>query len=261
MKILGIDTTSRVCNVILIEDGKVIAKEKSSEAKTHSEKLMTQIDQVLKKSNVKLDELDLLGVVIGPGSFTGIRIGIATIKAFADSLNIKVIPVTSLQVLISHINNLNNDLDSKQELGFDENLVLNIKISEIDARNDQIYIGLKIEDNDIIYFAGSYNDFNNRFINLLKKDYVDRSINLIVNTQGENKILKKEDINNIEENIFLDNINIEFQKEEVTSEALAKTFVKAIKNKENIIEGKEVMPFYLKKSQAERMQELKEVDE
>lgn len=90
MKILAIDTSSKNASVAITEDEKELIELNNSEEKTHSQKLMPMIDEALKKLDLSLDDIDLISCSLGPGSFTGVRIGIATAKAFADSKNILV---------------------------------------------------------------------------------------------------------------------------------------------------------------------------
>ena len=87
MKILSIDTSSKICSVSILEDTTVILEKHTNDEKTHSQNLMPLIDELFKDTNSTLDNIDLLACSQGPGSFTGIRIGIATIKAFADAKN------------------------------------------------------------------------------------------------------------------------------------------------------------------------------
>ena len=113
MKILAIDTSSKNCSVSIVEvqENKkfnIIAQENSDDERTHSVKLMPMVDDMLKKSNLSLNDIDLLACCLGPGSFTGIRIGIATIKAFADAKNIPTVGVTSLESLAYNIKNAEN---------------------------------------------------------------------------------------------------------------------------------------------------------
>ena len=97
MKILSIDTSSPICAVAILEDNKLIKEISQNNGLTHSEKLMPIIEQILKETNLKLKDIDLLVCDKGPGSFTGIRIGVATVKAFTDSLNIPAIGISSLE--------------------------------------------------------------------------------------------------------------------------------------------------------------------
>ena len=100
MKILAIDTSNKVASVSVFEDEKLLNEEFSDDQKTHSEKLLPMVDDVLKKERMTIRDIDLFVVSVGPGSFTGIRIGVATIKGMAQALNKKVIPVTSLEGLL-----------------------------------------------------------------------------------------------------------------------------------------------------------------
>lgn len=100
MKILAVDTSNKVASVSIFEDRELIKEKISDEEKTHSEKLLPMVDELLKETNISIDNIDMFVVSVGPGSFTGIRIGVATIKGMAQALNRKVIPVTSLEGLI-----------------------------------------------------------------------------------------------------------------------------------------------------------------
>ena len=121
MKNLAIDTSSEVCGVAILEDDKLIDDNSLNNGKTHSENLMPLIKEVLERNNLSLKEIDLISCVVGPGSFTGIRIGIAAVKALAEVNNIKIASITSLVSLVQNINS-------------------KTKVSMIDARNDQVYV-------------------------------------------------------------------------------------------------------------------------
>ena len=106
MKILSITTSSKICGVAILEDTNIIKEINLDNGLTHSEALMPLIKQIFEETNLTLWDMDLLISDIGPGSFTGIRIGIATIKAFADSLNIPSIGVSSLDSLTYNSQNM-----------------------------------------------------------------------------------------------------------------------------------------------------------
>ena len=91
MKILAIDTSSKVCSVAITEDDKTITSLHNDDEKTHSVKLMPMIDEAFKKTHLTLDDINLIACGLGPGSFTGVRIGIATAKAFIDSKHIPAV--------------------------------------------------------------------------------------------------------------------------------------------------------------------------
>lgn len=99
MKYLTIDTTTKVTALSLAENGKLVGEGFLHTVKTHSERLIPMLDQLLHAADWQLEELDLVGVVRGPGSFTGIRIGIATAQGLAQVLKVPLIGVTSLDCL------------------------------------------------------------------------------------------------------------------------------------------------------------------
>lgn len=123
MKILSIETAGNICAVALREDDKLIKEELIDDGNTHSVKLMPLVDKLLSETNTKIYDIDLFACDIGPGSFTGIRIGVSTIKAFMDITNKKSVGITSLELLAY---NLDTD---------------DIVCSLIDAKNDNVYYG------------------------------------------------------------------------------------------------------------------------
>ena len=108
MRILAVDTSSKNCSVAIVEVDKnknfnVLVEKNNGDEKTHSQKLMPIIDEALREQSLSLDDINLLACCLGPGSFTGIRIGIATVKAFADAKNIPTVGVTSLESLAYNV--------------------------------------------------------------------------------------------------------------------------------------------------------------
>ena len=99
MMILAIDTSTRVSSVALVEDGRVVAELNQDTRLTHSERLMPQIKQLLDIAEKTTRDLSAIAVSIGPGSFTGLRIGMATAKTMAYALGIPVVGVPTLDAL------------------------------------------------------------------------------------------------------------------------------------------------------------------
>ena len=97
MKLLGIDTTGIVTTAVLQNDGVFSCVE--IPFKKHSENLFPALEKLLGDNKVNIKDIDCFGVVVGPGSFTGIRIGLAVIKTFAYVFGRKVIKVNSLEAL------------------------------------------------------------------------------------------------------------------------------------------------------------------
>ena len=99
MTTLGIDTSARVCSVALMVDGVPVSEKTLSDGLTHSETLLPSVDFVLKDGKMTIEDLDLIGVSVGPGSFTGLRIGISTVKGLAIARMIPCVGVSTLEAL------------------------------------------------------------------------------------------------------------------------------------------------------------------
>lgn len=135
MNILGIDTTTKVASCSVLYNNIFYTKSISNEI-THSEKLLPIIHETLNKADITLDNIDMFATINGPGSFTGIRIGLATIKAFAQVKEIDIFSISSTD-LIGYV-------------AFKENNTKEQKVlSLIDARNNRVYYALnKITKNE-----------------------------------------------------------------------------------------------------------------
>lgn len=99
MKILAIDTSTTHSSCAVMEDDFVVGDFSISQSMSHNEILLVMVDEMLKKLNMDIEEIDLFVAVTGPGSFTGIRIGVTTIKALAMSLNKPIVAVNTLEAL------------------------------------------------------------------------------------------------------------------------------------------------------------------
>lgn len=99
MKILAFETTSHVASVAVLSDEMLLGEFTINHPKTHSQKLMPMLEMLLEALEIKISEFDYLAVTSGPGSFTGVRIGVATVKGLAQPHNIPVIAVSSLEAL------------------------------------------------------------------------------------------------------------------------------------------------------------------
>lgn len=126
MKILSLDTSSNICSVCILEDATVILEKHIEDEKTHSQKLMPLIDEILSEAKLALSDFDLFVCCTGPGSFTGVRIGVSTVKAFHDVTDIPIASVSSLESLA-----YNTIQDNPS-----------IVCSILDAKNDNVYYGI-----------------------------------------------------------------------------------------------------------------------
>lgn len=99
MKILAVDTATRSCSVAVADRGMLLAELTVANGRTHSRHLMSIIDSVIEMAQLEIEQLDGFAATIGPGSFTGLRIGISTIKGLAYALQKPVAGISSLDAL------------------------------------------------------------------------------------------------------------------------------------------------------------------
>ena len=99
MKILGIDTSSSSLSVAVMDDDLLKGEFTLNHKLTHSEQMMPLLDSLLSHLELKMSDIDLIGVSVGPGSFTGIRIGVAAANAMAMALDIPVVGISSLEAM------------------------------------------------------------------------------------------------------------------------------------------------------------------
>ena len=128
---LLIDTSSKDVSIAILKDSMILSSIIKSIPNAHSIYTVSFIDKMLKKAKLAPKEIDRIMVVVGPGSFTGIRIGVTIAKTYAYLNHIGIIPISSLKmrsILVPHDNCL----------------------SIIDARHDNYYIGLYNQKNENI---------------------------------------------------------------------------------------------------------------
>lgn len=175
MKILSIETAGSRCGVALTEDDELIKEELIDDGNTHSVKLMPLVDKLLSETNTKISDIDLFTCDIGPGSFTGIRISLATLKAFSQVYKKDVFSISSLEAL--------------SYLGYKKTNSKYV-ISFIDAKNDRVYFCIyKVETENEKVFITSLTDIQN--------EYLDDAKDFITNFVKENNINTYSSIGNI----------------------------------------------------------------
>ena len=99
MRVLAVDTSTMAGGVALVRDGHVVGESLLDVRTTHSERLMLAIDRVLADAGWEARQLDGLAVAVGPGSFTGLRIGLAAVKGLAVALRCPIAPVPTLDAM------------------------------------------------------------------------------------------------------------------------------------------------------------------
>jgi tRNA threonylcarbamoyladenosine biosynthesis protein TsaB len=135
--ILAVDTSTEACSVALQIGNETIAKF-ADEPRSHSRLLMPMVQQVLAEAQIKVNQLDAIGVSIGPGSFTGLRIGFAAVQGMAYGADIPVVPISTLKLMVATY--------SRQQ-----NTVVGEIMALLDARMSEFNLGrYKLEDNDQI---------------------------------------------------------------------------------------------------------------
>ena len=97
--ILCLETSTAVCSVALVENGKVIALRESLDGQNHAEKITIFIDEVMKEANVSYRDLDAVATSMGPGSYTGLRIGVSTAKGLCYAMEKPLIAVDTLAAM------------------------------------------------------------------------------------------------------------------------------------------------------------------
>ena len=109
MKLLALETTAKAASCAVLEDGMPLATAWQATGLTHSRTLLPMVEDMLKNSELKLQDMDIVAVAAGPGSFTGLRIGIAGVKGLAWAADKPCIPVSTLEAMawpLSHLDGI-----------------------------------------------------------------------------------------------------------------------------------------------------------
>lgn len=120
MIVLGLDTCLTACSVAVTDGGRVLAHASEVMARGHQERLAPMAERVMAEAGLSFDRLDRIGVTVGPGSFTGLRVGVAFAKGLGAALGLPTAGVGTLEALAA-------DADG-------------LAFAAIDARRDQVYL-------------------------------------------------------------------------------------------------------------------------
>lgn len=220
MKVLGIDTSTLATTISVLDLDELICEYTVNTKKTHSQKLMVMIENMLKVSDININDIDLIAVCEGPGSFTGLRIAMATAKAVAHANNLDIISVDSLEVLARNI-----EITDKKICCI------------IDAQKTQVYNGI-------------YKYENDKLIPLKKIDVLD--IDELLENLDEEFIIVGEATKKYKEKINAKNIKIASRQNNVNrASSLCEIAIEKYKKGEDIKNCYQVNPRYIRKSQAE----------
>lgn len=237
MNILSIDTSSNICGVSILENEKLICNLDTLAINSHSETLMHIIQNALEKSNLTIKDINLLVCDIGPGSFTGIRIGVATVKGFCDTLNIPSVGISSLECLAY---SLKNEVSNN-------NLICSI----LDCKNENCYFALyQKNNNELENLIEPQADNLEDALSILKTYCEDNFNNYAITFVGDSSVNFKDKIeSSIPYSNFCDS---KFNHLNSYSLGLA-----GLEKYNSGIELDEVLPLYLKKPLAQRQLEEK----
>lgn len=222
MKILSVDTSSKTCSACFY-DGNNYNELILNENKTHSETLLPLIEELKEKYSFDLSDMDYFAVNVGPGSFTGIRIGISTIKGIATVLNKPCVATSTLESMA-----YNFDLTEDKTI-----------LSLIDARNNRFFYSIFKIQNGIVERTTD-DDVDSKDIILNK---INDFNNVYLVGDGAKAFIK--DLDN--SNVILSNEDEIIQK----ASSVAKLAINKITNNETC-DSNTLMPVYLRPSQAER---------
>lgn len=131
--ILNIETSTMICSVSVSKDGEVLAARESNEEKSHAKKLTLFIEEIIDELNITFDAIDAVAISKGPGSYTGLRIGVSTAKGICYAKDKPLIAVNTLQSMaygLIHSDAIKNHLEYKEKL---------LIVPMIDARRMEVY--------------------------------------------------------------------------------------------------------------------------
>ena len=131
MKILALETSAKSASAAVVENGTVLASAYQCSGLTHSRTLMPMVEDMLRNSELQAQDMDAIAVAAGPGSFTGLRIGVSAVKGLAWALEKPCCAVSTLEGMAENLRHL------------DDTLV----ICAMDARRSQVYNALFIAEN------------------------------------------------------------------------------------------------------------------
>lgn len=222
MIILSLDSTSVTASVAISENGVVLAENFINNGLTHSQTLMPMVEKTLTDSNKNIKDVDLFAITNGPGSFTGVRIGIASVKGMADALNKKCMAVSTLEAIAEPL----KDEDS-------------IACAVMDARCNQVYTAIFENGNRLCEDKAI-------LIDDLGEELKQYDKNIVFIGDGAELCYNKlcESLKNVE----IANENILY----VHASSICRLAENKVKNNEEFIDSAKLVPFYLRVPQAER---------
>lgn len=228
MFVLAIDTSSKICNVAILSEQEIIAESSIVNNFTHSKWLIPEIEHLLIRSNIDKKNIDVIATCIGPGSFTGLRIGITTAKMLAFAWQTKLIGIKTCAVLSAALP------------------VEDIYCSPlIDAQKDTVY--------QSVYFwqDGKLKEYSSTKVIVLSEaiDYL-TTLDKPVYIMGD---FKQINMPCLPQNIHLVSPRLLLPRAAVLGELALEKLIDGLEDVDNL----DLLPYYVKKSEAEVTWELK----
>lgn len=228
MLILAIDSSATAASVAFLEDDKLIGEFFVNTDFTHSRTLVPMIDDLCKVTGKTISDIDLVAVTNGPGSFTGVRIGVSVAKGLGFERNIETLAVSTLEAMAYNL--ISTDC---------------IVCASMDARRDQVYNAMfRINRGRVERLC------DDRAISLddLGREMLKSFSNERIITVGDGAEITFDKLSRDCKNLEIANINQRFQR----AASVALCAVTGIKNGVVPIRSSELLPSYLRLSQAER---------
>ena len=233
MRVLALDCTAKSVSAAIAEDGKLICESFLNINLTHSQTLLVLCEQLLSNTKLKINEIDAFGITAGPGSFTGVRIGISAIKGMAFAQNTPVFPFSTTEAMALNFKNMP---------------ILNgIICGVMDARCNQFYNGIfEIKNGEIYRLIEDRIIMADSLLTELEEKYNGQDIILV----GDGAKLFFNECQN--------HPNITLSPEHLLVQRAAGIAIKAsLSPIQTAINPNVLQPIYLRKSQAERERETK----
>ena len=226
MKILAIDASGTVASAAIVNEDKVIAEYTVNYKITHSQTLMPMTESILKITETQLKDIDYIACACGPGSFTGLRIGAASVKGLALGLDKKIIPIPTLDAIAYNLYPTSS-------------LIVPI----MDARRNQVYTS--------IYSCTKGFERLCDHIACDIDDIISQALSL-----SDDIIFLGDGVPVYKEKLMIPGISLAPVHSNMQRAAVLGAL--ALQNTDKAIEGKDLELMYLRKSQAEREREEKE---
>jgi tRNA threonylcarbamoyladenosine biosynthesis protein TsaB len=225
MKILGVESSATAASVAVYFDGKIVAQVQSNTGLTHSQTLLPMVEDVLKLTNNTLKDMDFIAVSNGPGSFTGVRIGVSAVKGIAQPLDVKCVEISTLEAIAKPLENTGC-----------------YAVAVMDARCNQVYT--------------AQFDCENGFTRVTQDEAITidelgeklKNVTKPVVLIGDGTLVAYAKLKDVISNIQIANSSIRYQ-------SAANVCIIAAEKVENGFEGsdaQQILPNYLRLSQAER---------